>query len=204
MQQALLLLIVFGMAGCASIGPGTVTRDRFDYTLGGGGVVEEPDAPEPRQAALRRHPGVPGRRADHQRVHAGGHAVSRRDDLQYPRRCPRRPRQQRRAGGAGPLHRPADHHLRAAGGRALRARDDDAAAAAGHPEPHPGRVSRRRGVATRRARDQRYPQPLRRRPARAPGRPGVLRPVATTCVASRPLAASACACSGPTAARPSS
>src|SRR4029434_7666905 len=32
MQQALLLLVVFGIAGCASIGPGTVTRDRFDYT----------------------------------------------------------------------------------------------------------------------------------------------------------------------------
>jgi hypothetical protein len=32
MQQALLLLIVFGIMGCASIGPGTVTRDRFDYT----------------------------------------------------------------------------------------------------------------------------------------------------------------------------
>jgi hypothetical protein len=31
MQQALLLLIVFGITGCASIGPGTVTRDRFDY-----------------------------------------------------------------------------------------------------------------------------------------------------------------------------
>jgi hypothetical protein len=32
MTQALLLLSVLGMAGCASIGPGTVTRDRFDYT----------------------------------------------------------------------------------------------------------------------------------------------------------------------------
>jgi hypothetical protein len=32
MTQALLLLTVLGMAGCASIGPGTVTRDRFDYT----------------------------------------------------------------------------------------------------------------------------------------------------------------------------
>ena len=32
MQQVLLLLIVFGIAGCTSIGPGTVTRDRFDYT----------------------------------------------------------------------------------------------------------------------------------------------------------------------------
>jgi hypothetical protein len=32
MKQALLLLVVFGMAGCASIGPRTVTRDRFDYT----------------------------------------------------------------------------------------------------------------------------------------------------------------------------
>jgi hypothetical protein len=32
MIQALLLLTVLGMAGCASIGPGTVTRDRFDYT----------------------------------------------------------------------------------------------------------------------------------------------------------------------------
>jgi hypothetical protein len=32
MQGALLLLVVFGIAGCAGIGPGTVTRDRFDYT----------------------------------------------------------------------------------------------------------------------------------------------------------------------------
>ena len=32
MPRALLLLIVFGIVGCASIGPGTVTRDRFDYT----------------------------------------------------------------------------------------------------------------------------------------------------------------------------
>ena len=32
MQQALLLLIVFGITGCASIGPGTMTRDRFDYS----------------------------------------------------------------------------------------------------------------------------------------------------------------------------
>jgi hypothetical protein len=32
MTQALLLLTVLGLAGCASIGPGTVTRDRFDYT----------------------------------------------------------------------------------------------------------------------------------------------------------------------------
>ena len=32
MKQALRLLIVLSLAGCASIGPGTVTRDRFDYT----------------------------------------------------------------------------------------------------------------------------------------------------------------------------
>ena len=32
MQQALLLLIVFGITGCASIGPETMTRDRFDYS----------------------------------------------------------------------------------------------------------------------------------------------------------------------------
>ena len=31
-KQALLLLTALCMAGCASIGPGTVTRDRFDYT----------------------------------------------------------------------------------------------------------------------------------------------------------------------------
>jgi hypothetical protein len=36
-KQALLLSIMFGMAGCASIGPATVTRDRFDYT---GAVAE--------------------------------------------------------------------------------------------------------------------------------------------------------------------
>ena len=29
---ALLLFGVLAMAGCASIGPGTVARDRFDYT----------------------------------------------------------------------------------------------------------------------------------------------------------------------------
>jgi hypothetical protein len=32
MTQALLLLGMLGIAGCASIGPGTVTRDRFDYS----------------------------------------------------------------------------------------------------------------------------------------------------------------------------
>jgi hypothetical protein len=32
MKQALLLLAVLGLAGCASIGPATVARDRFDYT----------------------------------------------------------------------------------------------------------------------------------------------------------------------------
>src|SRR5262245_34732505 len=32
LQQALLLLTVLGLAGCASIGPRTVARDRFDYT----------------------------------------------------------------------------------------------------------------------------------------------------------------------------
>jgi hypothetical protein len=32
MTRALLLFLALGTAGCASIGPGTVTRDRFDYT----------------------------------------------------------------------------------------------------------------------------------------------------------------------------
>jgi hypothetical protein len=32
MTQALLLLSVLGLVGRASIGPATVTRDRFDYT----------------------------------------------------------------------------------------------------------------------------------------------------------------------------
>ena len=32
MTQTLLLLTVLGLVGCASVGPGTVTRDRFDYT----------------------------------------------------------------------------------------------------------------------------------------------------------------------------
>lgn len=34
MTQALLLLAVLAMAGCGAIGPGTVSRDRFDYTAG--------------------------------------------------------------------------------------------------------------------------------------------------------------------------
>jgi hypothetical protein len=37
MKPALLLVTLLGVAGCASIGPGTVTRDRFDYT---GAVAE--------------------------------------------------------------------------------------------------------------------------------------------------------------------
>jgi hypothetical protein len=37
MKQALLLLTTLGLVGCASIGPGTVTRDRIDYT---GAVAE--------------------------------------------------------------------------------------------------------------------------------------------------------------------
>ena len=53
MQQALLLLIVLGMAGCASIGPGHGDAGPLRLHRGGGRVVEEPDAPEPRQAALR-------------------------------------------------------------------------------------------------------------------------------------------------------
>ena len=41
--------------------------------LGGRRVVEEPDAHEPREAALRRPPPVlPGRRPDRQRVHDAG------------------------------------------------------------------------------------------------------------------------------------
>jgi len=32
MKQALLLLATLGLAACSSMGPGTVTRDRFDYT----------------------------------------------------------------------------------------------------------------------------------------------------------------------------
>jgi hypothetical protein len=32
MTQARLVLTVLGIAGCASVGPGTVKRDRFDYT----------------------------------------------------------------------------------------------------------------------------------------------------------------------------
>jgi hypothetical protein len=36
-KQACLLVLALGVTGCGSIGPGTVTRDRFDYT---GAVAE--------------------------------------------------------------------------------------------------------------------------------------------------------------------
>src|SRR4030095_14273156 len=32
MNRGLSLLVAFGLAGCTSFGPGTVNRDRFDYT----------------------------------------------------------------------------------------------------------------------------------------------------------------------------
>jgi hypothetical protein len=32
MKRALLLVTTLGVVGCASIGPGAVARDRFDYT----------------------------------------------------------------------------------------------------------------------------------------------------------------------------
>ena len=51
----LLLVVVLGLAGC-SIGPGMVTRDRFDSQRGRGRIVEEADAAEPGEA---RHSDAP-------------------------------------------------------------------------------------------------------------------------------------------------
>ena len=47
MTQAVLLLAVLAMAGCASIGPGAVTRDRFDYTAGLQPAAAQVQPPKP-------------------------------------------------------------------------------------------------------------------------------------------------------------
>ena len=202
MQQALLLLIVFGIAGCASIGPGTVTRDRFDIRRRCESwksqmllnLVESCCGDTP--VFLDVGQIISGYTLEGT-LSAGGTIFSTGV-------VPGVPDSSVVLGPQGRYTSPADHHLRAAGGRALRALADDAGAAAGHPEPHPGRVSRRRGVAPHRA-DQRDPQPLRQWHARAPGRlTRSSTPCCATCVGSRPRWHRSAACSGPKAARPSS
>ena len=47
MTQAILLLAVLAMAGCASMGPGAVTRDRFDYTAGLQPAAAQVQPPKP-------------------------------------------------------------------------------------------------------------------------------------------------------------
>lgn len=47
MTQAVLLLAVLAMAGCASMGPGAVTRDRFDYTAGLQPAAAQVQPPKP-------------------------------------------------------------------------------------------------------------------------------------------------------------
>jgi len=47
MAQAVLLLAVLAMAGCASMGPGAVTRDRFDSTAGLQPAAAQVQAPKP-------------------------------------------------------------------------------------------------------------------------------------------------------------
>src|SRR3990172_13183309 len=47
MTQAVLLLAVLAMAGCASMGPGAVTRDRFDSTAGLQPAAAQVQPPKP-------------------------------------------------------------------------------------------------------------------------------------------------------------
>jgi hypothetical protein len=66
MKPARLFLTMFGPGGIRQYWSGNGHARPLRLHRDGGRVVEEPDAPEPRQAALWQHPGVPGRWADHQ------------------------------------------------------------------------------------------------------------------------------------------
>ena len=68
----LLASIVLNLPGCASFGPPSVDRDRFDYINAICEFLETANLAQYRQDALRRYAGVSGRGTNHQRLPVTG------------------------------------------------------------------------------------------------------------------------------------
>ena len=133
--RPLWIWVAVAMAGCTSIGPGAMSRDRFDYMATVAETWKSQMLQNLVKLRLRRHPGVPGRRADRRQLLVPTHPYSYRKRQHFQSgtvpgvlsgnlgmACP------------GCTDRYPNHHLCAAGRRAIRSLNDDAAAGVGHSE----------------------------------------------------------------------
>ncbi len=117
----LLFCLSLLIAGCTSIGPPTVRRDRLDYADAMADASKRETLLEHRQAALRRHPEHGHGQSAGRGLHAGGSGQPRLGFLQGHFRSGGRRQHRRRRH----LQRSPYDHLRADQGRRFRPSDDE-------------------------------------------------------------------------------